>query len=311
VTDPTYGYDLDALLKITPPDPPDDFAEFWRGRREGARGVAPDPVMRESETRLDADLQIYDVTFATTDGLRLGGWLALPADGAVNRGLVVGHGYGGREAPIAEVPVDHAAVLFFCSRGEPARSLTPDIPSVTADHVLHGIASRDTYVHGGCAADVWCAVSALTALIPAAAGRIDYLGGSFGGGIGALAVPWDERIQASCLRVPSFGHHPLRLTMPCLGSGESVRRYVGEHPEAVEVLRYFDAATAATFTTTPTHVAAALADPSVPPPGQFAVHNALAGPQELFVLTAGHSEYPGQATEEAAMLASQRKFLSR
>ncbi|MEZ5576382.1 MAG: hypothetical protein R3F44_12440 [Candidatus Competibacteraceae bacterium] len=39
------------------------------------------------------------------------------------------------------------------------------------------------------------------------------------------------------------------------------------------------------------HVAAARFDPAVPPPGQFAVYNALAGPKELFVLRAGHFDH--------------------
>jgi cephalosporin-C deacetylase len=56
-------------------------------------------------------------------------------------------------------------------------------------------------------------------------------------------------------------------------------------------------ATAATRVRIPVHVAAALFDPSVPPPGQFAVHNALAGRKELFVLTAGHFDHPDAATE--------------
>ena len=69
---------------------------------------------------------------------------------------------------------------------------------------------------------------------------------SFGGGVGALALPWDDRFGAAHLNLPSFGHYPLRLTMPCIGSGEAVRRYHAEHPDVLDVLRYFDAATAAT-----------------------------------------------------------------
>jgi cephalosporin-C deacetylase len=178
-------------------------------------------------------------------------------------------------------------------------------------HVLHGIAARETYVHGGCVADTWCAVTALQHLVPEAAARIAYLGGSFGGGIGTLALPWDDRIDAGCLVVPSFGNHPLRLTFPCVGSGAAVRRHVQRHPDVLDVLRYFDAATAAKFVRVPTHVGLALADASVPPPGQFAIFNALAGPRERFLLRRGHVD-DFEATDEAAALrASQRDFLSR
>jgi cephalosporin-C deacetylase len=57
-------------------------------------------------------------------------------------------------------------------------------------------------------------------------------------------------------------------------------------------------------------VGAALFDPHVPPPGQFAVHNALAGPRELLVLRAGHFEYPGERAETAILEEAQRRFLS-
>lgn len=308
--DPTYGYTLEMLLAVEPPVAPADFDDFWAARYASARQIDPAPIIRPSAHHAAPGTEVYDVEFSTTDGLRLGGWLTLPADGRVERGLVVSHGYGGRLEPEPAVPVDHAAVLYPCARGQGARSLLDAVPAPAEEHVLHGIADRESYVHGGCAADIWSAVSALGALVPAVAGRIAYLGGSFGGGIGALAIPWDDRISAACLSVPSFGHHPLRVTMPCTGSGEAVRRHVETHPETMHVLRYFDAATAATRITVPTHVAPALADPAVPPPGQFAIANAVAGPRELFVRATGHMDHPGVTDEAAAVLASQREFLA-
>ncbi|HEX6682652.1 MAG TPA: acetylxylan esterase [Candidatus Limnocylindrales bacterium] len=301
--DPTYGYTLPRLLEVGAPAAPADFATFWTELHDRARSVDPAPVMRGSGP-------VWEVEFTSLGGVRLGGWLSLPADGIVERGLVVGHGYGGRAAPDPAVPVERAAVLSFCARGMPSRSRQAGIPDTARLHVLHGISARDTYVHGGCAADVWCAVSALCKLVPAASGRIDYLGGSFGGGIGALALPWDDRISRACLWVPSFGNHPLRLTMPCTGSGEAVRVHARDHPSVVDVLRYFDAATAAQFIHIPTHVGLALADPAVPPPGQFAVYNALAGPKERFVLTAGHTDYPGRDNETRALFDAQSAFLN-
>ena len=46
----------------------------------------------------------------------------------------------------------------------------------------------------------------------------------------------------------------------------------------------------------------------VAPPGQFAVHNAVPGEKELFVLNAGHFEYPQQAQQEAALLLELKRF---
>jgi cephalosporin-C deacetylase len=56
------------------------------------------------------------------------------------------------------------------------------------------------------------------------------------------------------------------------------------------------------------HVAAALFDPMVPPPGQFAVYNALAGPKQLFTLSAGHFDYPNKAFQENELKQQLKKF---
>ncbi|MEU1369640.1 acetylxylan esterase [Streptomyces sp. NPDC005803] len=313
--DPAYGRTLDELEAVPAPPAPDGFEDFWRARYAAARAVATDPEMGPLEDERDG-VRIHGVTYTSVGGVRLGGWLALPAAGEPARhGFVIGHGYGGREEPGPDVPLPlpSAAAILPCVRGMGARGLVAGIPDVSSGHVLHGIESRDTYVIGDCVADLWCAASALGELVPelVGPGRLGYLGESFGGGLGALALPWDERFAAGQLTVPTFGNHPLRLTLPCAGSGEAVRGYHREHPEVVEVLRYFDAATAAGFVELPTLVAAALFDPSVPPPGQFAVHNALAGERELLVLPAGHFEYEGLERDAAGLVAARREFFGK
>ena len=298
--DPTHGYDLDALLAVVPPDPPADFAAFWRDLRARAEAVAVEPTLRELPSP-QRRTRVFEIAFTSLDGMRIGGWLTRPRDEPVERGVVVGHGYGGREEPDFHLPFRRAAVIFPCARGI-SRSACAGIPGNPDDHVLHGIARRETCVLGGCAADVvWCAASALLELFPMAARRLDYLGISFGGGIGALALPWDERFHRAHLNVPSFGHHPLRLALPCVGSGEAVRRDQQRTGRALATLRYFDAAAAARYLRIPVHVAAARFDPAVPPPGQFAIYNALAGQRELFVLEAGHFDHGGLAVEEARL----------
>ncbi len=128
VADPAYGYTPTMLRAVRAPPPPEDFAEFWAGLYQRARWIDPAPVARPSTV----DPPSYDVEFTSLDGVRIGGWLGLPADGRIERGLVVGHGYGGRAAPDAEVPVERAAVLYFCARGLPERGRVP--ASLAAQH---------------------------------------------------------------------------------------------------------------------------------------------------------------------------------
>lgn len=306
--DPTYGYRLGDLLAVAPPDVPDNFDAFWRSRYDEALHVEVAPVLGPLETRQNG-VSIFGVRFTTVGGLRLGGWLALP-DGPMDHGVVVGHGYAGRDTVELPLPIPNAAAIFPCARGLGARSRVSSIPDQPMLHVLHGIETRERYVLGGCAADLWCAASALLQLVPSISGPLGYVGASFGGGVGALALPWDDRFGVAHLSLPSFGQYPLRLTMACTGSGEAVRRYHAAHPEVANVLRYFDAASAATRLEIPVQVAAALFDPTVPPPGQFAVHNALPNTRSLVILAAGHFEHADSASEDRDLLVAQQKFLA-
>ncbi|MCG3149390.1 MAG: Cephalosporin-C deacetylase [Verrucomicrobiae bacterium] len=293
--DPTYGYHEQKLRIIKAPVGPADFIRFWEFTYAAARRV-PLRLARRQIASPNPQFALYEIEFDSLDCVRIGGWITVPADGKFRRGVVVGHGYGGREAPDFDLPPPAAVAIFPCARGF-HRSARGDIPADASRHVLHGIEDKDTYVHRGCVADVWGAASALLELYPGAARHLHYHGGSFGGGIGALALPWDNRFHKAFLDVPSFGQHPLRLIFQCTGSGEAVRLYAKEHPEVIDVLQYFDAATAARHIKIPVLVAAALFDPAVPPPGQFAVFNALPVQKELFVRRAAHFEWAGQAHE--------------
>ncbi len=297
--DPTYGYDERELRSVPCPAAPADFESFWRHTYERARQVDPRPT--RTLVRSGQRYNLFEVEFdawnCPGDGvIRLGGWITVPASGGINAGVVVGHGYGGRGGPELSPPITSAAVIYPCARGF-NRSAFPDLPNSAAQHVLHGIGSREEYLHRGCVIDLWSAAWALTQLEPASAQWMTYSGESFGGGIGALALPWEPRFQRAFLDFPSFGHHPLRLTMPCAGSGEAVRQSGGK--VHLPTLQYFDAATAAAHTRIPVMVAAAVFDPAVPPPGQFAIYNCLAGEKKLFVRRAAHFDWTGGVEENA------------
>jgi cephalosporin-C deacetylase len=307
--DPTYGYDEASLRLIPPPPAPADFESFWRETHAIASEVPLNPtrrLIRESQR-----MKIYEVEFDAWQHegpIRIGGWMTVPGELKIDTGIVMGHGYGGRAGPELSPLIPTAAVIYPCARGF-NRSARADIPGVADQHVLHGIESRQTYVHRGCVADLWAAARALVELEPATADWMCYAGQSFGGGIGALAVPWEPLFKRAYFDVPSFGHHPLRLTMPCVGSGEAVRQHGGE--KHLPVLQYFDSATAATYIRIPTLVAAALFDPAVPPPGQFAVYNCLAGPKNVFVRQAAHFDWAGAATEDSAVRQATQSMFKR
>lgn len=302
--DPAYGYSLEQLFQIQAPVGPDNLKEFWEKTYCESRQI---PLRIESR-RIHCerrDLELYEMEFDSLGRRRIGAWMTVPRGNPPERGLVIGHGYGGREGPDFDLPGPECVAIFPCARGI-GRSSAADLPCEPNEHVLNGIQSRETYIHRGSVADLWAAASALIELFPQTAKSLHYRGTSFGGGTGAMGMAWDQRFASAYFCVPSFGNHPLRVTLPCTGSGESVRQYYLKHPEVMEVLAYFDAASIARHIKIPVLCECALFDPAVPPPGQFSVYNALGCSKELIIRSAGHFDYlPLQGEEEARSRAIQ------
>ena len=308
--DPSYGYSLAALLAVGAPQPPEDFEEFWMARYDKALETDPAPVLT-AKGRVKQGWRVHEMAHQSTGGARIGGWCLTPASGNVERVMVVLHGYGGREGPDFHWPFENTALLFPCARGI-GRSPHPPVSANPLWHVLHDIQDRDLYLHGRCVEDVWLGVSAALRLFPQTAGRVGLIGVSFGGGIGAMALAWDERIARAHFNVPSFGNHPLRLTLETTGSGAAVQAAHRRHPEVVErTLSYHDAAVAARWIRVPVHFACAGFDPMVAPPGQFAIYNSIRTEKQLFVQRAGHFAYPGQLAAERELLQEVHQFFGK
>lgn len=314
--DGTYGYRLADLRAVEPAPEPSGLAALWRAWHAEAR--ATPPAVRVLSRDRVGDREVLVVEHTADAGLRLRAWLALPAGGAAPRlGVVHGHGYGGRTGPdLARVP-DDAAVVFPVARGLGALNAGVGAPSDPDLHVVHGLESVRTSAVARSAADLWHAASALVATVGDV--PLYHVGESFGGGTGALAVPWDDRFVGATLVVPTFGRHDVRLALACEGSGEAVRRHVTAHPDALDVLRFVDASATAGRFRVPVRVECALWDRVVPPPGQFAVAHAVARAAaggsgaglELAVLPAGHAEHPGVDALRARAAAATRAHAAR
>jgi cephalosporin-C deacetylase len=304
--DGTYGYDLDALRAAPPVPPPAGFADLWRGWYAEARDVPADGA-RDGDDRRPRGPR-GRARRGGRPAAALVARAARPGPGTPRRGARARLRRPGR--PVVRAGAHDAAAIFPVARGLPTLSTGVAAPAVPGEHVLHGIAAVGTYALGRCAVDLWHAATALTAV---AGGLPLYdVGESFGGGVGALALPWDDRFVGATPVVPSFGQHDVRLTLPCEGSGEAVRHHVAAHPEAREVLRFFDASTAAGCVRVPVRAECARRDTVVPPPGRHAVADAVAAPLlELEVLPAGHAAAPGTAAVTAAAAAATRAPATR
>ncbi len=299
--DPTYGYSLQQLLHIPPPKEPIAFDAFWKKRYKNAIALSPQAKITDTGN-IQSGWRVFKINYISTDNFPINGWLLLPQSGVIKRGFVVGHGYGGRDAPDFDLPFKDAAILFPCFRGLSLSAKAP-ISTEPCWHVLHDIDILDRYILGGCVEDLWLSVSAMLQLFPPLSGHLGYLGISFSGGLGALALAYEQRIARAHVNVPAFGHHPLRLRLPSLGSADSQQKYYCQHKKhTLQVLRYFDAATAAKRISIPMHFACATYDPCVAPPGQFAIYNTTPQNKQLFVLEAGHHSYQNQANQKKLLL---------
>ena len=310
--DPRHGYTHEQLRSISAPDTePADFDQFWQSLYQETLSQ-PLNIERRASTFSDKYWNVEECYFDTLEHQRVGAWLLTPKEGPIQSLRVFGHGYGGREQPSfshAELR-KHTAHLFPVAPGFHI-SADPAIPlNNAAKHVVHGIESKDTYVFRVCAASLWSAASVLLNLYPLCADSLHYVAWSYGGGMGALMLPWDQRYVCAELGVPSFGHHPIRLKCPCVGSGEAVRAYHREHPEVESVLAYFDAATAARKIKQPMLFGVCAFDPAVPPPGQYAVANACQSEAIISEIEVGHYavDYPGKIAQGTRHQRNRLKF---
>ena len=301
--DPTYGHTRERLLAIQPPEAPDDFDAFWAATWHANAAVPLDLDVTYVQSP-SPRFRMRMVRYTVLGGHRVGAWLLTPVEGPVDTAAICGHGYGGRDAP--DVPEQQAAFMFFCAPGFHL-SAAPSLPADAYRHVVHGIGHRDTYLIRSCVAAIWSAAKVIEEVTEQSFVNRYYFGGSFGGGLGALAVPYDDWFTKCMLAIPTFGHHPLRLQCRCQGSGEAVRLYAEKHPDVREVLAYYDAAVSATRIRIPNVTLPALFDPAVPPPGQFAISNAMAVCGKRYIYSAGHYAHPDEEQEnrEAGRLVNQ------
>lgn len=297
--DPTYGYTKAELLAVGAPSrEPERFEAFWVNLYE--RTLDTELKLERLPSRIKAgdDWLVEELKFDTLDGFRVGAWLVTPKKSPIKKLIVHGHGYGGRGGPGPDF-VSEAANLYPCAPGFHL-SASPDLPHNDCNrHVLHGIESRHTYIFRNCAAAWWSSATALIHLFPEQANDLRYYGWSYGGGMGALMLPWDQRFRCAELGQVSFCHHPFRVLCDNHGSGEAVNRHYSKYPHIMDVLDYFDAAYSCKRLKIPTVVAASLFDPYVCPPGQFCAFNVMPGPKWLSVFPTGHYHQPHPDDDKA------------
>jgi cephalosporin-C deacetylase len=312
--DPTYGHSLEELLALKYSESePTGFVDFWLELKRKSDHT-PLAISTQEVPSPEPGFRLLKVFYSIYPDYRVGAWMICPTDlSKVRFGIVWGHGYGGREGPEWSKAAPDRIVIFPVAPGFhiSAHSCIPLNDS--SQHVLHGIDDKNAYVLGPCACALWRAVDVLQKFAPQPLEQFHYGGWSFGGGIGALMLPWEPRYTSAELGQPTFGNHSFRLQSECVGSGESVRRLFSSRPEIAQTLAFFDSANAARHLRIPVVFACATFDPVVPPPGQFSVASSHPGPKRVSVFLTGHFSYTheGSQTEERLLLKNLREIIGR
>ncbi len=262
----------EELLQIRGDVPVADFKDFWTAQYAAARAWKVFYKVEDELWSPQPDCRIYRVRFTSTDGFSIGMWISRPAEST--GGMLLAHGYGNPSAPpVASSP--GRTIVEPCVRGL-GLSQCKEIPWQTGDHAMYGFDDPGRYVITGGVRDLWIALTIMIDMFPDTADNIVCSGGSLGGGMGAMCIPWDDRIHYGDLNVPTLGgrivlNYPAKPGSP----GENRRLKALESAAGMRIIDLCNASAAAQFIRVPTIVTPALSDPTVPPPGQFAVANSI------------------------------------
>jgi cephalosporin-C deacetylase len=292
--DPTHGYSYEQLKEVGFPPAFPEFSKFWENTYQENLKL-PLNIRLEDTGKIYENMKVSKMFYHSWGGFTTGAWVLEPLNEEVRAGLVVGHGYGGRDGYANSFIPKNTAIILPVARGFHI-SAAEGYPGESSKHVIFNIEDKNEYSLRGCVAELWTAFSCLYELFPKIT-TCGFAGASFGGGLGALMAPFEKRLSRVHLSVPTFGNHPIRLQIKSTGSGESVRIYSALSPNVVNnVLPFYDAATAASLIEIPALITPALFDPAVPPPGQFSVANAIPSEKEVWVFQTGHfdSKISGQ-----------------
>jgi cephalosporin-C deacetylase len=314
---PKHGFDFDPVYGLSPSslraiqldeEEPEGFADFWQRVYQAALEVPLELQIQERTSDVPG-CRLLQVSYRVYPDYRVGAWIYLPESLPPRIGVVCGHGYGGRaEGPEPGLAGPDRAVIFPVA---PGFHISADDRLPRNDcyhHVVHGIESPETYILGSCAATLWRAVDVLGELCDGLPEHLHYRGWSFGGGMGALMLPWEPRYQTAELGQVTFAHHPFRLRHACVGSGHAVRQRWLKDPAIEKTLAFFEAVFTLRRLKIPTVFACACFDPAVPPPGQWAAANAHPGPKRISEFPTGHFDAV-HPDEEPASAAHDRNIL--
>ena len=276
--------------RITPAVPkPGDFEAFWRDALAKAEKSVPlDPQLKKLAERSTADYTVYSISFATTNGRRVHGFLSVPAD--VSRRHPVEMEISGADCGPGANPDgvrgSRGKVKFILS-------VSPFEPATAAAELAK---SREDCFYCPVILGAVRALDWLCRQPYADAGDVRYTGTSQGGGMGLAVTALSGRITRATIFVPA-----LTGLLDCRANRQSgwpqpLENAANEESKAAigRNAPYFDGVNFASMITCPIRFAVGFADLTCAPHAVYSAYNACPSADKDIVhgIGMGHGVFP-------------------
>lgn len=266
---------------------PPDCDAFWARTMSEAAATPLNPAMRRVPMRCTDEVDVYEIHYDSTDGLRIAGWYCVPTASYLEPpypGLLRVPGYiSDPTLPRSWARMGYATV-GVAHRGKLGSddAYRPGFPGLLVDNIL----DRDTYAYRGVYVDACRAVDFLLTRPEVDHSRIGVHGTSQGGGL-TVAV---AALRADVVTCGAAGAPFLASIMDCVSLtrsypyeeiNEYLRMYPGRAPQVRSTVAYVDGVSLAPMIRCPMFVYIGLADDVIPPESGYAVVDAMTCPVEL------------------------------
>ncbi len=282
---------------------PKDFKEFWDAQTAGLSRLPLDPKISPVD-QPNANIELFEVSFANIDGRRSHGYLAKPK-GATSLPIMISQpGMGVHPNGLKESRwvIANAALGFLAldmSAHDMPLERTAEDEAKWKKYMGYpyiGSDDRMTYYYRHVFTGMIRGADYMTSRPDWNHKAIISSGGSQGGGLALIAAALDPRITAVVSIVPALGEH----TGPLYGRPDAApnnlimgRDKKTPDPKIIAATAYYDTVNFARFVKVPVLMSAGLIDPACPPTTVLSIYNSLSCPKQIDLAPLiGHNQGP-------------------
>ena len=281
---------------------PADFDDFWNEVLDKASKIPLEPEVVLDPLRSSEDIEVYDVTYNSLDGVRIASWYCLPRERQAPLSAIIQLPGYLMEPPIPKNWSKKGyAALSLAPRGKlrSNRQFNPGYPGL----LTYGMVDRNTYSYRGFYVDAWRGVDFLLSRNEVDSGRIGVTGDSQGGGLTITTAAIRPEIAAASAGAPYLCGFmdaiELTHTYPYQEINDYLRLHPGRRLRVEETLAYFDGINFADKIRCPIIVNIGLQDNVCPPETGYALFGRIGSSDKKLYPYYGHGHDAGRGEHSA------------